>query len=149
MVDVPLPPPDPRGQDWRTVTPLRRVLLIADNATAMTRLLDLVDLFDGDLRVQCCFVWNSEDPFPDGLHRMFAAAGIVPLPREAVRSRDFDLAITAGHSGLSKLRTPLLSVPHGIRYTKSVSRLDLDRCSGQDHRLWLMRCHSGWFPTSS
>src|SRR5690606_4295179 len=31
----------------------------------------------------------------------------------------------------------------------SVSRLDLDRCSGQDHRLWLMRCHSGWFPTSS
>src|SRR5690606_31195819 len=32
---------------------------------------------------------------------------------------------------------------------KSVSRLDLDRCSGQDHRLWLMRCHSGWFPTSS
>ncbi|MEV6226590.1 hypothetical protein AB0L88_01710 [Saccharopolyspora shandongensis] len=101
-----------------TVRTQRRVRILVDNVTAMTRLLDVVDLFEGDFRVGLDFAWNSADPQPSGLAELFAAKGVVPVHPGC--KREYHLAITAGHSGLRNLRAPILSVPHGIRYTKIV-----------------------------
>ncbi|WP_101377033.1 hypothetical protein [Saccharopolyspora spinosa] len=96
----------------------RRVLVVVDNVVAMTRLLDVVDLFEGDFRVALDFVWNTDDPQSNGLAELFAAKGVFPV--KAGLSREYELAITAGHSGLLDVRPPILSLPHGIRYTKIV-----------------------------
>ncbi|MCI2419997.1 hypothetical protein MOQ72_21345 [Saccharopolyspora sp. K220] len=101
-----------------TVRTRRRVLVIVDNVTAMTRLLDVVDLFEGDFRVELDFVWNRADPHPNGLAELFAAKGVFPLRPDS--GREYHLAITAGHSGLLGVDTPILSLPHGIRYTKVI-----------------------------
>ncbi|MGP4019833.1 hypothetical protein [Saccharopolyspora sp. 5N708] len=103
-----------------TVRTSRRVLVIVDNVTALTRLLDVVDLFEGDFRVELDFAWNSADPTPNGLAELFTTKGIFPLSRGEVTRRHFDLAITAGHSGLIDIKAPILSLPHGIRYTKII-----------------------------
>jgi hypothetical protein len=103
-----------------TVRTRRRVLVIVDNVVAMTRLLDVVDLFEGDFRVGLDFVWNSADPQPNGLAELFAAKGVFPI-RQDDHPQRFDLSITAGHSGLTTVESPILSLPHGIRYTKVVS----------------------------
>ncbi|MEU6267028.1 hypothetical protein [Saccharopolyspora shandongensis] len=84
----------------------------------MTRVLDVVDLFEGDFRVGLDFVWNSADPQPAGLAELFAAKGVFPVHPRC--EREYHLAITAGHSGLDDLAEPILSLPHGIRYTKIV-----------------------------
>ncbi|MGW3472588.1 hypothetical protein ACWDKQ_29900 [Saccharopolyspora sp. NPDC000995] len=111
---------------FETVRPQRRVLVVVDNVAAMTRLLDVVDLFEGDFRVALDFVWNTDDPQPNGLAELFAAKGVFPV--EAGLSRKYELAITAGHSGLLDLKPPILSLPHGIRYTKIVPE---DRKTGR------------------
>lgn len=45
-------PIGPEASRWRTVTPDRHVLIVAHNVTAMTRLLDVMPLFEGDFRIQ-------------------------------------------------------------------------------------------------
>ncbi|WP_190822580.1 hypothetical protein [Saccharopolyspora pogona] len=104
-----------------TVRTAKHVLVLVDNVTAMTRLLDVVDLFEGDFRVGLRFVWNCADPTPNGLAELFAAKGVFPLSADEIDDRPFDLAITAGHSGLMRIKAPILSLPHGIRYTKIVA----------------------------
>jgi hypothetical protein len=45
-------PVGPETGRWATRTGCRTVLLVVHNVTAATRLLDVLPLFDGDLRVQ-------------------------------------------------------------------------------------------------
>ncbi len=107
---------------WRTVPPQRNVLVVVHNVTAMTRLLDVLAVFEGDFRVQLSYAWNGSDPFPDGLHRMLAERGIPLVPWNQALLTRFDLAIAANLGGLVELDAPILSVPHGIRYTKVLPR---------------------------
>jgi hypothetical protein len=105
----------------QTVRVARRVLIFVANVTALTRLLDVVEVFEGDFRVGVEFAWNRADPTPDGLFQLFAERGVFPVPQAELADREFDLVITAGHSGLESVRGPVLSLSHGIRYTKTFS----------------------------
>ncbi|MCA1193706.1 hypothetical protein LCD35_16240, partial [Saccharopolyspora sp. 6V] len=107
---------------WRTVTPRKNVLVVVHNVTAMTRLLDVLPVFEGDFRVQLSYTWNGSDPFPDGLHRMLAERGIPLISWEQALLTRFDLALAANLGGLVEIDAPIVSIPHGIRYTKVLSR---------------------------
>ncbi|WP_344923851.1 hypothetical protein [Saccharopolyspora gregorii] len=104
------------------MTPRKNVLVVVHNVTAMTRLLDVLPVFEGDFRVQLSYTWNGSDPFPDGLHRMLAERGIPLISWEQALLTRFDLALAANLGGLVEIDAPIVSIPHGIRYTKVLSR---------------------------
>ncbi|MCP3802089.1 hypothetical protein NLX83_22750 [Allokutzneria sp. A3M-2-11 16] len=105
--------------NWATVPPKRVVLVVLHNITTLTRMLDILPVFDSDFRVQIVATWSGTDPFTHGLREALDELGIIVIPWKAARRTRFDLAISASHhGGLRKLRTPLVILSHGIGYTK-------------------------------
>ncbi|MGR6998497.1 hypothetical protein ACU686_11055 [Yinghuangia aomiensis] len=65
------------GSRWDTVPPDRRLLAVAHNVTAATRLLDLLRVVDGDRRIATSFTWlpGSRGPGRSGAWRVWARTG--------------------------------------------------------------------------
>ncbi|MCO1579402.1 hypothetical protein M8C13_26990 [Crossiella sp. SN42] len=98
----------------------RSVLFVVHTVASANRLLDLVPLFDADLRVALHFTCPEDSTAPDGVAECFAALGIQPLSWQAALAAKFDLAITANHRGdLHELSAPVMIVSHGVGYTKN------------------------------
>ncbi|WP_154697134.1 hypothetical protein [Lentzea guizhouensis] len=117
LVDVPI---GARSDAWVTVAPQRRVLLVAHNLTTVTRLLDVICVFDSDPRVQVVASWSGSDPFHRDLDQVFTDLGVVTVPWVQALHTRFDLAIAASHhGGLADLNSPLVILSHGIGYTKN------------------------------
>ncbi|WP_163567056.1 hypothetical protein [Fodinicola feengrottensis] len=96
------------------------VLLIVHNVTTLTRLLDILPVFDSDPRIQLVASWNSSDPFSHGLTDLIDDIGVVAVPWEQARHTAFDLAVAASHHGsLTDIGAPLVIISHGIGYTKN------------------------------
>lgn len=99
---------------WKTVATRRTVLVVLHNITTLDRMLDVLGVLAGDLRVQLLVTSELSDPFADDLPEAVTGLGLrsVPWP-EAVRGR-FDLIVSASHhGGLDELTGPLLILPHG------------------------------------
>ncbi len=94
--------------------------------TTVAYLFDALPELLGDRRIQILFTQNGEDSaFEAGVADAVRALGGRMLPWEQAVATRFDLAISASHyGGLDRLRSPLLILPHGPGYTKTISRPD-------------------------
>ncbi|MEC3977948.1 hypothetical protein [Amycolatopsis sp. H20-H5] len=112
-------PVDPAYDHWLTVGFERKVLVVDRTVTPLTRLLDILSLFEGDRRIQIVFTFDAERPgiLSAGVADALRANAVVSW-EEAVKTR-FDLAIAASENdALHELDAPILLVPHGIGYQK-------------------------------
>jgi hypothetical protein len=112
-------PVGPHAPMWRTVAAERRVLAVVHNVTALTRLLDVLAVFEADPRVQVVFTWTRSSPFIDGVPEAIAAVGGIYVPWEQAVQLPFELAVSASQGGdLHELLAPLVIVGHGMGYNK-------------------------------
>ncbi|KUL55466.1 hypothetical protein ADL22_00810 [Streptomyces sp. NRRL F-4489] len=108
---------------WRTVAPERTVLGVIHNVTSATRLLDLLAVFDGDLRIQTVFTCTHSSAFESGTAEFVTARGLPFLPWDEAIRQKFDLAIATSRGGeLQEISAPLIGAPHGAGYNKTLSR---------------------------
>jgi hypothetical protein len=119
-VDVPV---GIRAKRWATIPTERTVLLVVHNITTLSRMLDILPVFDSDWRMQLVASWNDTDPFQHGLHAAIEQLGIIPIPWEQAKNTAFDLAIAASNHGqLTDITAPLVIISHGIGYSKYLPR---------------------------
>jgi hypothetical protein len=112
-------PVGPHAPTWRTVAAKSQVLAVVHNVTALTRLLDVLAVFEADPRIQVVFTWTRSSPFIDGVPAAIAAVGGIVVPWEQAVQLPFDLAISASQGGdLHELLAPLVIVGHGMGYNK-------------------------------
>ncbi|MEV6851874.1 hypothetical protein [Actinoplanes sp. NPDC051411] len=104
---------------WDTVPVARTALFVVHNGTTLDRLLDVAEVFAGDLRVRIVATSDLSDPFAEGLPELVAKVGLATVPwSEATRNR-YDLIVSASHHGpLDELRGPLLTLAHGAGFGK-------------------------------
>jgi hypothetical protein len=111
------------AERWLTIRPERTVLGVIHNVTSATRLLDLLELFDGDTRVQTVFTCPGSSPFEDGIAEFIREHGLAYLPWGRAVETKFDLAITTSRGGdLHRIQAPIIGTPHGMGYNKILSR---------------------------
>ncbi|MGW2486719.1 hypothetical protein ACWCV9_05785 [Streptomyces sp. NPDC001606] len=118
----------PVGADaerWVTRVRCRRVLFVVHNVTSATRLLDVLPLFDGDLRVQMFATCTGSSPFLAGVPELLARAGLPVLPWEQALATRFDLAVSASYGGeLGLIQGKLAVLSHGVGYNKRLATPD-------------------------
>ncbi|MFB8178903.1 hypothetical protein ACFC8N_23155 [Streptomyces sp. NPDC055966] len=118
----------PVGADaerWVTRVGCRRVLFVVHNVTSATRLLDVLPLFSGDLRVQMFATCTGSSPFLAGVPELLARAGLPVLPWEQAKETPFDLAVSASYGGeLAAVQAKLAVLSHGVGYNKRLATPD-------------------------
>ncbi|SEP49431.1 hypothetical protein SAMN04489732_11349 [Amycolatopsis saalfeldensis] len=150
MPEIRTPPPsfsmDPAYHHWQTFGVERRVLVVARTVTTVTRLLDVLSLFEDDPRVQPFFTFDGSNPaiFSAGLPEFLHSLGTTVVPWAQAVKPGFDLAIAASENDdLAELPSPVLLIPHGIGHqkyyprTEIVSGLNPSRLRGKRLRLGL------------
>lgn len=115
----------PVGADaerWVTRAGCRRVLLVVHNVTSATRLLDVLPLFDGDVRLQLFATCTGSSPFLAGVVELLTGMGLPVLPWEQAKETTFDLAVSASYGGeLDEIRAELVVLSHGMGYNKRLA----------------------------
>lgn len=106
-------------REWRTVMAERRVLAVTPAVPYAKRLLDVLELIGGDLRVQTATTVPPH-PFGDDVAKFLDDSGSLVLPWRHARRTRFDLALAAGARGVARLRSPLVTMPHGANYLKMI-----------------------------
>ncbi|MEV1037232.1 hypothetical protein AB0J01_11165 [Streptomyces sp. NPDC050204] len=118
----------PVGDDaarWATRGKCLRVLLVVHNVTAATRLLDVLPLFDDDLRVQLLVTCTGSSAFAAGTAELLADTGVPVLPWEQAVETAVDLVISASFGGqLDAFSGKLAVLSHGVGYTKRLATPD-------------------------
>jgi hypothetical protein len=116
---------------WVTRGRCRQVLAVVHTVTSGQRLLEAVELVESDPRVQVTFS-QAPDTFSAGVADFLRSTrGVVLSWEQATRER-FDLALAASYGSLHLLHAPLLLMPHGAGYGKSVSVGDEPMVYGLD-----------------
>lgn len=64
---------------WSAVPDTKKVLFIVHTVTSANRLLDLVHLFDSDLRVQLVFTCPEASAISTGVTELFDELGIIAI----------------------------------------------------------------------
>ena len=106
---------------WVTRTGCKTVLVAVHTIVSGQRLLEVTRLLESDLRIQAIFT-NPPDVFGDGVTDFLHDLGAVVVSWEQATRIEFDLAVTAAYGSIHELHAPLIVLPHGIGYTKLVSR---------------------------
>ncbi|MEU2128080.1 hypothetical protein [Streptomyces sp. NPDC018352] len=118
----------PVGDDaarWTTRGKCLRVLVVVHNVTAATRLLDVLPLFDDDLRVQLLVTCTGSSAFAAGTAELLADTGVPVLPWEQAVETRVDLVVSASFGGqLESLFGKLAVISHGVGYTKRLATPD-------------------------
>ncbi|MDK0523310.1 hypothetical protein [Streptomyces sp. ML-6] len=118
----------PVGDDavrWTTRKKCLRVLVVVHNVTSATRLLDVLPLFDDDLRVQLLATCTGSSAFAAGTAELLADVGVPVLPWEQAAETDADLVISASFGGrLDVFPGKLIILSHGVGYTKRLATPD-------------------------
>ncbi|RPK40142.1 hypothetical protein EES39_25745 [Streptomyces sp. ADI92-24] len=110
---------------WATRGKCLRVLVVVHNVTSATRLLDVLPLFDGDLRIQLLATCPESSAFSAGTAELLAGTGVPVLPWEQAVETPVDLAVSASFGGqLELLRGKLTILSHGVGYTKRLATPD-------------------------
>ncbi|MBI5105907.1 MAG: hypothetical protein HZB46_13175 [Solirubrobacterales bacterium] len=101
----------------------RTVLVVVRTITTVAWLFDILPELVADTRIQVLFTLNGRpSAYEAGVAEAVAALGGRVLPWEQAVATDFELAISASHYGdLHQLRSPLLILPHGPGYSKTIS----------------------------
>jgi hypothetical protein len=104
---------------WSTLPAQRTVLLVVHTVTSANRLLDVVPLFDSDLRVQLVFTCPGTSAVSEGVEGLLNELGAVTITWSQAIHTAFDLAIAASNSGnLHDLNAPIVVMSHGVGYSK-------------------------------
>src|ERR1044072_8920336 len=104
-------PIGPEAGRWTTRRRRRCVLAVVHNVTSLTRLLDVVSLFESDQRVQVVFTWATASPFTHGVEDFLADIGALTAPWEQALATEFDLAIATSYGGeLADIKAPLIAL---------------------------------------
>ncbi|MEU7104673.1 hypothetical protein ABZ951_06390 [Streptomyces sp. NPDC046215] len=118
----------PVGRDaarWVTRGGSRSVLFVVHNVTSATRLLDVLPLLSGDLRVQTLVTCTGSSPFLAGVPELMERAGLPVLPWEQAKATPFDLVVSASYGGeLEALQGDLAVLSHGVGYNKRLATPD-------------------------
>ncbi|MGW1407719.1 hypothetical protein [Streptomyces sp. NPDC002403] len=118
----------PVGDDaarWATRGTCLRVLVVVHNVTAATRLLDVLPLFDDDLRVQLLATCTGSSAFAAGTAELLADTGVPVLPWEQAVETRVDLVVSASFGGqLDVFAGRLAILSHGVGYTKRLATPD-------------------------
>ncbi|MFI8435487.1 hypothetical protein ACIGJO_17365 [Streptomyces sp. NPDC079020] len=126
----------PVGDDaarWATRGKCLRVLVVVHNVTSATRLLDVLPLFDDDLRVQLLATCTGSSAFAAGTAELLADTGVPVLPWEQAVGTPVDLAVSASFGGqLQALAGKLTVLSHGVGYTKRLAAPDTGQGPGPD-----------------
>lgn len=110
---------------WATRGACLRVLLVVHNVTAATRLLDVLPLFDDDLRIQLLATCPGSSAFSAGTAELLAGTGVPVLPWEQAVATPVDLVVSASFGGqLEVFRGKLAILSHGVGYTKRLATPD-------------------------
>ncbi|MEV8053062.1 hypothetical protein [Streptomyces bacillaris] len=104
---------------WATRRIRRRVLAVVHTVTAGQRLLEAVQLLEGEARVQVFFT-QAPDVFNHGVDSFLEQLGGLVLPWHQAVQLPFDLALAAAHGGLHELHAPVVVLPHGAGHNKLV-----------------------------
>ncbi|GGO95100.1 hypothetical protein [Wenjunlia tyrosinilytica] len=108
------------AERWTTRAGCRQVLVVVHSVVTGQRLLDVVRLLEGDLRVQVIFAMVP-DVFSNGVPEFLDQLRAVVMPwRQAVQT-PFDLAFAAGHEGIHELHAPVVVLPHGVGHNKFIT----------------------------
>jgi hypothetical protein len=108
------------GAWWLTVRPDRRVLVAAPTITSVHRLLDIAELFRGDMRVHLTFT-VPPNQLGDGTTALLRSIGVRLLPWPQAVARRYDLAITANLGGMGEIDAPVAFFSHGASRNKLAS----------------------------
>ncbi len=113
----------PESEKWGTLQPSRHVLVVVRTLTTLTWLFDILPELLEDQRVQVVFTVNGESSaYEAGVAEFVREVGGCLLPWDQATAHRFDLAISASHyGGLHELRSPLLILPHGPGFSKTIS----------------------------
>jgi len=108
---------------WATVAETKKILFVTHTMASANRLMDLLDLFDSDDRVQVVHTCPDTAGVPAGVAEHFIENGFAVVSwRQAVHTK-WDLVLTANTSGgLHELHGPIVVISHGIGYTKTIDR---------------------------
>ncbi|MFC1418123.1 hypothetical protein [Streptacidiphilus cavernicola] len=118
------PPFRRRADDerWNTLPVDGEVLAVARTLTSATRVLDALLVLPS--RVSLYFTVNPGSAFTAGLDAYAQALereGVTVLPWPDAVARSFDVAVAcAVHRSMSRLRAPLVIMPHGAGYNRLV-----------------------------
>lgn len=104
-----------KGQTFRT---LRTVLAVVHSVTAGTRLADVIPLLESDRRIQVVYTQPPSSLFTAGVPEYLAARGGVEIPWRHAVAMPWDLAVAASGGCLEQLHAPVLSLPHGVGFSK-------------------------------
>jgi hypothetical protein len=114
------------AQRGQTLRYQRTVLAIVHTVTAGTRLNDVIPLLEADLRVQVVFTYAPSALISGGVHEFLTRLGGVVVPWEQAKQTRFDLALAASDGLLEWVHAPVLTLRHGIGYTKYPAQWDGD-----------------------
>ena len=105
--------------NWSTYPDARRILVVAHTVTTLTRLLDVLPLFDSDPRIQLVFTRARTSNFREGVTEFLDDIGALVAPWEQALEEEFDLAIAASYGDdLHLINAPLIVFSHGAGYNK-------------------------------
>ncbi len=105
------------GEWWLTMRPERRVLIMAHTVASAGRLLDVVGVFHGDVRVQLVF---TVPPYVlnRGTADFLRSHGAPLIPWRLATSQHFDLAVSAELLAIDEVDAPVALFSHGASRNK-------------------------------
>ncbi|WP_213453512.1 hypothetical protein [Rhizomonospora bruguierae] len=93
--------------------------------TSTVRLLEVLDLFRDDVRVQVLFVVDPGSVFRDGVRELLGSVGAKIVSWDLVATLDVDLVLTASENvELAGVVAPVVVLPHGVGFHKLISVRD-------------------------
>lgn len=116
---------------WVTRARCRHVLAVVHTVTSGQRLLEAVELIESDPRVQVLFC-QAPDTFSAGVGDFLRSTGALVVPWEQATRERFDLALAASYGSLHMVHAPVLLMPHGAGYGKSVTAAGPPQVYGLD-----------------
>ncbi|HEX8868603.1 MAG TPA: hypothetical protein VF821_23285 [Lentzea sp.] len=112
-------PVGPRADGRVTVAGCRTVLVLVPHLVAGTRLMDVLDLFKADQRIQVVCTVPDTHGTSYGTHEFLQRQGLLTLPWRQATGLEFDLVLAASRRDLEHVLGPVLVLPHGAGALKS------------------------------
>lgn len=114
----------PRATWGATILSKRTVLIVVHSLAAASRLADVWPLMEGDRRIQLVFTRPPGALVARGTDEFLAGLGGVVVPWAVATQSPFDLAIAASHGELEHVNAPVVTMSHGIGYSKYFVRYE-------------------------
>ncbi|MCX4551767.1 CDP-glycerol glycerophosphotransferase family protein [Streptomyces sp. NBC_01500] len=126
----------PVGEDperWRTLPGKRLVVAVARTVTSTVRVLDVLrPVLRDDPRVDVVFAYDPTSAFNHGVEELLRTVGARVMPWGQLASAEPDLIVTATENARLPGVCPVLVLPHGVGFHKTVpdSRSTRERLAG-------------------